>query len=454
MSRASDYANSVSSLYAQIGEARAREASNKGQIWSGALANIGDFVAQYPQRQAQMAEIKNRAEANQLERERAARLTEKERKEAEADQKLSELFASGQPPTISQIITAVGPERGVRIATGLKALQESAAIVDPRADFEKTQKVMRDVILGMNALPEAMRASAYPDIRNHLVQKGVIKPEDAPEAYDPAWWTSTMNYGKEPPKEATEAGFTLSPGQTRFGPTGEQIATSPAAATGTNPTEWSLISAAAKGDPEAVKALELYRRQHPNAPGAAEPLVPIIGPDGKPVLVRRSQAEGKQPASSREQGRAVTSGDANRLAELDNSLNDVAVLSKEIGTTGAGSKVGAMVPNVVTEMTGFGTSAKQRQAVIDRVKQVIGKALEGGVLRKEDEYKYTKILPTIGDPPEVAKTKLAGLHRALTSKREILVESLTDAGYDTSRFGERAPTAAPAAPATKKNPFR
>ena len=41
-----------------------------------------------------------------------------------------------------------------------------------------------------------------------------------------------------------------------------------------------------------------------------------------------------------------------------------------------------------------------------RVKQVIGKSLEGGVLRREDEYKYVKILPTIQDPPDVAKAKI------------------------------------------------
>lgn len=70
MSRASEYATAVSNLYAKIGEARATEAANKGAIWSGALANIGDFVAQYPERQARMKEIENRAEETKLRRER------------------------------------------------------------------------------------------------------------------------------------------------------------------------------------------------------------------------------------------------------------------------------------------------------------------------------------------------------------------------------------------------
>jgi len=456
MSRASEYANSVSSLYAQIGEARAREASNKGAIWGGTLANIGDFVAQYPQRKAQMEEIKNRAEANQLERERAARLTEKERKEAEADQKLSELFASGQPPTISQIITAVGPERGVRIATGLKALQESAAIVDPRADFEKTQKVMRDVVLGMNALPEGMRAEAYPGIRNHLVQKGVIKPEDAPEAYDSAWWTSTLNYGKESPKEAAESGFTLGQGQKRYDAQGNLIAESPAAA-GSSEGGFTLAPGGKRYD--AQGKLIASAPERPEGTGSRM----WVYRDGKPVRVSESEIRpGDTPAGSREQGRPVTSGDANRLKDYDTGLDDVTTIKNLLkpGTTGAKAAVGAWVPNFITEWTGWGQDAKSTQAVIDRVKQVIGKTLEEGVLRKEDEAKYEKILPTIKDPYPVVATKIAGLERAIQLKKQRQLEALSDADYDVSKFLQRPPTAggttpltAPA-PAPKKNPFR
>jgi hypothetical protein len=168
-----------------------------------------------------------------------------------------------------------------------------------------------------------------------------------------------------------------------------------------------------------------------------EPLVSIMGPDNRPILVPRSQAVGKTPASSREQGRPVTSGDAGRVTELDTSLDDLKVLRQTLGTTGAGSKVGAMLPNVVTEYTGWGADSKSRQGTIDRVKQVIGKALEGGVLRKEDEVKYEKILPTIGDAPDVAKAKLDGLEKALVQRRQRTLESLADAGYETSRFEER-----------------
>lgn len=197
------------------------------------------------------------------------------------------------------------------------------------------------------------------------------------------------------------------------------------------------------------------RRPVVNVGSGAEPLVPIMGPDGRPVLVRRSQAEGKQPASSREQGRAVTSGDANRITDLDASLSDLATLKQTVsksGSTGIAPSVGAAMPNFVTNATGFGVSAKERQAVIDRVKQVIGKALEGGVLRKEDEMKYAKILPTISDNPQVVATKLAGLQQAIAQRKSTLLDNLSDAGYDTSRFEART-APAPSSGGVKVGPY-
>ena len=214
-----------------------------------------------------------------------------------------------------------------------------------------------------------------------------------------------------------------------------------------------------KADPlaeyEAKKVID-QKYEKPAAPKEDnEPLQAVMGPDGQPVLVPRHQAIGKRPASTREQGRPVTSSDAGRMADIDTSLSDVDTLERDLGTTGAGSQIGAALPNVITEMTGLGEDSKRRQAVIDRVKQVIGKVLEGGVLRKEDEVKYAKILPTIGDPPEVAKAKIAGLREALGKRKQTFIEALTDANYDTTKFSERNPQkpqqSAPAAGAQSSN---
>jgi len=52
------------------------------------------------------------------------------------------------------------------------------------------------------------------------------------------------------------------------------------------------------------------------------------------------------------------------------------------------------------------SKARQVQADVDRVKQTVGKALEGGVLRKEDEEKYKKILAQLTDTPDTAIYKI------------------------------------------------
>jgi hypothetical protein len=164
------------------------------------------------------------------------------------------------------------------------------------------------------------------------------------------------------------------------------------------------------------------------------------------IGARNSGAIAVQQSKPTAAGRGVLSGDANRIAELRTSLDDLKTLRQtvaapgESGATGIMAKAGAMVPNVVTEMTGFGMEAKKKQAVINRVKQVIGKALEGGVLRKEDELKYEKILPTIGDPDEVVLTKLAGLDTAIQQRLGQQLEALEQAGYNVSGFkGGQAP---------------
>jgi hypothetical protein len=61
---------------------------------------------------------------------------------------------------------------------------------------------------------------------------------------------------------------------------------------------------------------------------------------------------------------------------------------------------------------------RQLQADIDRVRQTVGKALEGGVLRKEDEEKYKKILATITDTPETALYKIDALISSIQTNIE------------------------------------
>ena len=129
--------------------------------------------------------------------------------------------------------------------------------------------------------------------------------------------------------------------------------------------------------------------------------------------------------------------------DLANDLSEAI----KTGKIGAGSKLGALTPDIVTQLTGLGAESKTTQASITLTKQIIGKALEGGVLRKEDESKYEKMLPKLGDPPDVAQGKIDNLVRAIKNKQNRRLEALEDAGRDVSAFRRRlggAPAGGPA----------
>jgi len=71
-----------------------------------------------------------------------------------------------------------------------------------------------------------------------------------------------------------------------------------------------------------------------------------------------------------------------------------------------------------------------------RAAQVIGKFMEGGVLRKEDEEKYRGMLPSMKDTPDVARNKLEGVRKLVEEKRKQYIQDYEAAGYDVSGFAK------------------
>lgn len=92
---------------------------------------------------------------------------------------------------------------------------------------------------------------------------------------------------------------------------------------------------------------------------------------------------------------------------------------------------------------------QELQSRVDNLKQTIGKFKEGGVLRKEDEEKYNKILATVWDNPEVAGTKLRNIHNEMSQKYNAVLKTLGAQGYKTAGLDNIAPAGGPA-PTGKK----
>lgn len=148
-------------------------------------------------------------------------------------------------------------------------------------------------------------------------------------------------------------------------------------------------------------------------------------------------------AASRESREAANQGEGkladsavSALADFKIGLSQLDRLESSIGQhkawmgpiAGLSTAPGA---SSLLRLAGIETPAKL-EAEIAGVKQTIGKALEGGVLRKEDEEKYARILPTMYDRPGVAAQKLALLKQRLTDAFNIYLASQAAAGRRTN----------------------
>lgn len=77
------------------------------------------------------------------------------------------------------------------------------------------------------------------------------------------------------------------------------------------------------------------------------------------------------------------------------------------------------------------------QAVNSQIKaaaQMIGRYMEGGVLRAEDLPKYAAMLPSLSDTPETAQNKINNVRSLLERKYNTDLDSLQQGGYDVSNF--------------------
>jgi hypothetical protein len=86
------------------------------------------------------------------------------------------------------------------------------------------------------------------------------------------------------------------------------------------------------------------------------------------------------------------------------------------------------------------SEGRQAQARIDAVRQRVGRALEGGVLRKEDEEKYKKILATLLDTPETAIFKVDGLMRDVQRDLDIYIKNQEQAGRNVPASSSEMPS--------------
>lgn len=146
----------------------------------------------------------------------------------------------------------------------------------------------------------------------------------------------------------------------------------------------------------------------------------------------------KEKADEDAKGKPLTPAQLKSLTEFDDSLGLLGSVERSI--LGDFANVGGPLSGRVGSIPGMElfseNAARMREfdAQVTLVKQIIGKALEGGVLRQEDEFKYEKILPNIKDTDRTREFKLNELRKQIKAKRKNLIDNLSLNGMNTSGF--------------------
>lgn len=150
-----------------------------------------------------LASIQQLRSNQALEQERAELAAKRKQETADVaraqqeDTALRALFSrSDAPPTDREIYGVVGPKRGAEILKGLDALKQGTIKTETDA-----RQLLGSVLGGIKALPEPMRADAYTGARTHLIQTGILKPEDAPEQYAPEFVDAALRAALTPEQQ-------------------------------------------------------------------------------------------------------------------------------------------------------------------------------------------------------------------------------------------------------------
>lgn len=456
MSYLSDYGRDVGNIYQQLGEAQANARLRSGQAWSQALGNIGQAVAAIP---GQMKQQKD-AEQQRLDAQqgRDMRSLQMQNTQSEMDARQSEATSKAEEEKRRKMVLAIGAglsngDPGITKAS----LDQIAPELRPGVEqyLSDHQKRLTDDIKSRAKLAQALGYPA-PVVEVLAAMGGKAMLDEYHKATEGG---NNPQAIKAMVDRAAALGDAQQPVKTReiktLGPDGSETTqivedrpglTFTSAPKPVEAKKYPITVPGPNGQPvqklvtedELSKGIPAYR-----APNEPQPKFWVMR-NGQALRVSDSEYRpGDLPANTREQGRPVTSGDAQDIAGIQEGIKLLGQMNFKPSDTGIAPSIGGAMPDFITNATGFGLGAKQREGMIALVRQIIGKSLEGGVLRKEDEVKYAKILPTLSDPPEVVKTKMENLEKTLTQKLDTRLSAMEDAGYDTAKFRSRDEAAPP-----------
>lgn len=123
---------------------------------------------------------------------------------------------------------------------------------------------------------------------------------------------------------------------------------------------------------------------------------------------------------------------ADKVLGVNEGKNAINMLNDLSGTINENKAIFGPVSGNLASINPYNETGATINSQMKIASQSIGKFLEGGVLRKEDEDKYRKMLPQLSDTPEVSKNKLQLVDRMLKNKLAADIKALNDSGYDAT----------------------
>lgn len=136
-----------------------------------------------------------------------------------------------------------------------------------------------------------------------------------------------------------------------------------------------------------------------------------------------------------EDGRGVTSATAMSLGESEAAMTFLQGLDDLVKDKKSDNAF-SPIEGQLRAQNPWDTEVLGVQAQINATKQIVGKYLEGGVLRAEDEKKYEKILPKIGDTKAVAEYKVGQVRKLVEERKESQIKSLEGTGFNVAGLKE------------------
>lgn len=397
----SQHAGSIADLIRQRGQVDARAAAATGnaeaqarmaagQAWGNAIQNIGQTVSGTL---GDYAKYREDAPNRQL-RQRQSDLLAEQLSQLEttaAQAKIGELAqmvkASGYDPSaaepVFQAIATLSPEYAEPLQRALMEPQMLRSVTDTLITQTPGYKA-----------PEGFNLS-----------EGQTRfgPDGKPVASVP----------KSAPPVAPPQPFTLTPGSKRFNPDGTLSAEVPAATPqAPNPTEASLAMMAAQGNEPAARALAKLQALRSQG-GGSEPLVPIVGPDGKTRYGTRQEARGSLVPSGSEK---PSSGVQKRVLAFFNRAQqadkDIEGMEANIQALDLGGQTWLKyAPNFAQTALGQQYTQAQRAFTEARLRKDSGAAIPSHEYTADRETYFAEP----GDDPETLENKRRGRAAILAS---------------------------------------